>query len=88
MLEALPEAVAAPEAARKPAVREPSRGNDLMVMRLAKLVVELEWGLIAETMPPPGKIDPLTATPEELKAYLTLNPRFGRSPPRWLENRS
>ena len=50
--------------------------------RLAKLVVELEWAILNEALPPPGKIDPLTATAEEIKAYLVLNPRFGRPPPR------
>ena len=82
MPEAIPEAVATPEEAKETAGRGPSRGNDLAVMRLAKLVVELEWALINEALPPPGKIDPLTATPEEIKAYLVLNPRFGRPPPR------
>ena len=80
MPEAPPDAVATP--AEATARRGPSRWNETTVMRLAKLVVELEWGLIAETMPPPGKIDPLTATPEELQAYLVLNPRLNRPPPR------
>ena len=82
MPEPIPEAVATPEEARESAGRGPSRGNCLTVMRLAKLVVELEWALIAEALPPPGKIDPLTATPEELQAYLVLNPRFKHLPPR------
>ena len=30
----------------------------------------------------PREIDPLTATDEEIKAYLALHPRFGRPPPR------
>ena len=80
--QAIPEAVAAPAEARKSAVREPSRGNDLAVARLSKLVVELEWALLNETLPPAGKFDPLTATDEEMKAFLVLNPRFGRPPPR------
>ena len=50
--------------------------------RLAKLVVELEWALLDEALPPPGMIDPLTATPEELEAFLALHPRLGRPPPR------
>ena len=62
--------------------RGPTRWNDLTVARLAKLVVELEWALLNEALPPPGKIDPLTATDEEIKAYLALHPRFGRPPPR------
>jgi hypothetical protein len=61
-------------------VRKPLRGNDLALMRLAKLVVELEWALIAEALPPPGGIDPRTATDEEMKAFLVLNPRFRHSP--------
>ena len=73
---AAPEAVAPSEAAR------PSRRECLTVLRLAKLIVELEWALIAEALPPPGGIDPLTATDEEMKAFLVLNPRFGRPPPR------
>ena len=59
-----------------------TRWNYLTVARLSKLVVELEWALLNEALPPPGKIDPLTATPEEIKAYLALHPRFGRPPPR------
>ena len=82
MPEALPDAVATPEEARKTAGREPTRGNDLAVVRLSRLVVELEWALLNEALPPPGEIDPLTATDEEIKAYLTLHPRFGRPPPR------
>jgi hypothetical protein len=54
----------------------------LTVARLAKLIVQLEWALLNEALPPPGEIDPLTATDEEIKAYLTLHPRFGRPPPR------
>ena len=42
----------------------------------------LEWAILAEALPPPGAIDPLTATPEEIKAYLVLHPRLGRLPPR------
>ena len=82
MPEAIPDAVATPEEAEETAGRGPTRGNDLTVARLAKLVVELEWALLNEALPPPGKIDPLTATDEEIKAYLALHPRFGRPPPR------
>ena len=39
-------------------------------------------GILNEALPPPGMFDPLTATDEEIKAYLTLHPRFGRPPPR------
>ena len=80
--EAIPDAVATPEEARATAGRGPTRWNDLAVARLSKLVVELEWALLNEALPPPGKIDPLTATPEEIKAYLALHPRLGRPPPR------
>ena len=68
--------------ARPTAGRGPTRWNDLTVARLSRLVVELEWALLNEALPPPGKIDPLTATDEEIKAYLALHPRFGRPPPR------
>ena len=67
---------------RGAAGRGPTRWNDLTVARLSKLVVELEWALLDEALPPPGKIDPLTATDEEIKAYLARHPRFGRPPPR------
>ena len=80
MPEALPDAVATPEAARPSAGRGPVRGNDLSLARLAKLIIELEWAILNEALPPPGEIDPLTATDEEIKAYLTLHPRFGRPP--------
>jgi len=79
---ALPDAVAPPEEARSTAGRVPSRWNDLAVARLAKLVVELEWAILNEALPPPGAIDPLTATPQELDAYLARHPRLGRPPPR------
>ena len=82
MPEAIPDAVATPEEARETAGRGPSRGNDLAVARLAKLVVELEWAILTEALPPPGAIDPLTATPEEIRAYLARHPRLGRPPPR------
>ncbi len=77
--EAIPNAVATPEAT---AGRGPTRWNYLTVARLSKLVVELEWALLAEALPPPGDIDPLTATDEEVKAYLARHPRLGRPPPR------
>ena len=51
--EALPDAVATPEEAKKSAGREPTRGNDLAVVRLSRLVVELEWALLTEALPPP-----------------------------------
>jgi len=52
------------------------------VARLAKLVIELEWAILDQALPPPGAIDPLTATPQELEAYLARHPRFGRPPSR------
>ena len=79
--EFLAEAVATPEVAKPTAVRGPSRWDYTTVARLSKLVVELEWAILAEALPPPGAIDPLTATPEEIKAYLVLHPRLGRPPP-------
>ena len=39
-------------------------------------------GAAGEALPPPGRIDPLTATDEEIKAYLARHPRLGRPPPR------
>ena len=77
--EVIPVDVVTPEAK---AGRETTRGNDLAVVRLSRLVVELEWALLKEALPPPGEIDPLTATDEQIKAYLTLHPRLGRPPPR------
>ena len=72
-------AVANPEAT---AVRGPSRWDETTVARLSKLVVELEWALLDEALPRREEFDPLTAAPEELKAYLARHPRLGRSPPR------
>ena len=82
MPEALPDAVATPEAAEASRRgRGPTRWNDL------------DGGAAGEAgrragVGPPGRglaarreIDPLTATDEEIKAYLALNPRFGRPPP-------
>ena len=80
--EAIPGAVATPEEGKAAAGRGSTRWNYLTVARLARLVVEQEWALLNEALPPPGKFDPLTATDEEIKAYLTLHPRFGRPPPR------
>ena len=80
--EAIPGAAATPEEAGEAAGRGSTRWNDLTLTRLSKLIVEQEWALLNEALPPAGKIDPLTATPEEIKAYLTLHPRFGRPPPR------
>ena len=82
MPEAIPDAVATPEEAGATAGRGPVRWNDLTLARLARLIVEQEWALLNEALPPPGKFNPLTATDEEIKAYLVLNPRFGRPPPR------
>jgi hypothetical protein len=75
-------AAAPPDETVVTAGRGPSRSNDQAVARLSRLVVELEWALLKEALPPPGEIDPLTATPEEIKAYLARHPRFGRPPPR------
>ncbi len=80
--ESIPDAGATPEDARSSVGRGPTRGDDLAVARLSKLVVELEWALLNEVLPPPGMIDPLTATPRELDAYLARHPRLGRPPPR------
>jgi len=80
--EAIPGAGATPETARPAAGRGSTRCNDLTMARLAKLIIELEWALIAEALPPPVEIDPLTATPEEIQAYLARHPRLGRPPPR------
>ena len=80
--EVVPEAVATPEKAGTKAVRGPTRWDYTTVTKLSKLIVELEWALLNETLPPAGRFDPLTATDEEIKAYLVLNPRFGRPPPR------
>ncbi len=76
------EAVAAPEAARPTASRGPSRWDYTTVARLSKLVIELEWALLIEALPVPPPIDPLTATAEEIKAYLARHPRRGHPPPR------
>jgi hypothetical protein len=80
--EAIPEAGATPEEAGEAAGRGSTRWNYLTLTRLSKLIVEQEWALLNEALPPAGKFDPLTATDEEVKAYLTLHPRFGRPPPR------
>jgi len=80
--EAIPDAGGMPEEARETARRGATRWNCLTVARLAKLVVELEWAILAEALPPRGMIDPLTATPQELDAYLARHPRPGRPPPR------
>ena len=81
--EAVPVAVpvAPPEEARAKAVRGPSRWNEQTVERLSKLVVELEWGILAEALPRRESFDPLTATAEELKEYLIRYPRRGFPPP-------
>jgi hypothetical protein len=80
--ESIPDVGAKPEATKPTVGREPTRGDDLAVARLSRLVVELEWALLNEALPPPGAIDPLTATPRELDAYLARHPRPGRPPPR------
>ncbi len=82
MPESIPDAGAPPEEAKATAGRGPSRWNYLTVARLSKLVVELEWAILAEALPGPEQIDPLTATPEALKAYLARHPRQGLPPPR------
>ena len=80
--EVIAEVVATPEEAAGPVVRGPSRWNYTTVARLSKLVVELEWAILAEALPGPEEIDPLSATTEELKAYLARHPRRGLPPPR------
>ncbi len=82
MPEAIPDAVTTPEEGRRTDGRESTRCNAWTLARFAKQVIELEWALLNEALPPVGMIDPLTATDEEFKAFLTLNPRFGRPPPR------
>ena len=76
---AIPESVAAPEATSR---RGSARENDLALARLAKLIVQLEWALITEALPPPAEIDPWTASDEEIKAYMARHPRMGRPPSR------
>jgi hypothetical protein len=80
--EAIPAAVATAEEGREAAGRGSTRWNYLTLARLSKLIVEQEWAILNEALPPPGAIDPLTATPEELDAYLARHPRLGRPPPR------
>ena len=53
----------------------------MTVIRLAKLVIELEWAILNEALPPPGEINPWTATDEEIKAYAVLHPGFYHPPP-------
>ena len=77
-----PRAVATPAEARHDGGARPARWDYLTVARLSKLVVELEWALLAEALPGPEQINPWTATDEEFKAYLALHPRLGRPPPR------
>ena len=79
--EAIPDPGATREEATGTAVRGSVRWNYLMVARLSRLIVEQEWALLKEALPPPMEFDPLTATDEEIKAYLVLHPRFGRPPP-------
>ncbi len=67
---------------RPTAVRGPSRWDDSTVARLSKLVVELEWAILAEALPGPEEIDPLSATTEEFKACRARHPRRGHPPPR------
>ena len=78
--EAVPDAVARPVEVRRSAGHGPTRGDDLAVARLSRLVVELEWAILAEALPGHELIDPLTATDEEFKAYLARHPRPGRPP--------
>ncbi len=80
--EVIAEAVATPEETKETVGRGPSRWNYTTVARLSKLVVELEWAILAEALPRPEEIDPLSATTEELKAYLARHPRRGHPPPR------
>ncbi len=79
--EVLAEAVATPEPAQATAARGPSRGNDLAVARLSKLVFELEWALLAQALPGPEDFDPMTATMDEFKAYMARYSRRVRPPP-------
>jgi hypothetical protein len=79
--QAIPEAGTTTEG-EETAGRGSTRWDCLSVARLSKLVVELEWALIAEALPAPAEINPWTATDEEVKAYLALHPRLGRPPPR------
>ncbi len=66
--EVIPDAVTTPGEAKETAVRGPSRWDYTTVARLSKLVVELEWAILAEALPRPEEIDPLTATTEELQS--------------------
>ncbi len=56
--EAVPDPVAPPEATEAPAGRGPSRWNYTTVARLVKLVIELEWAILAEALPPPRADQP------------------------------
>ncbi len=80
--EVIPDDVAPPAEAKRSAVRGPSRWDVSTVTRLSKLVIELEWAILAEALPAPEEIDPLTATFEVIKAYLARHPRLGRPLPR------
>ena len=82
MPQAVPDAGATPEAARPTPGRGTTRWNYLTVARLSKLVVELEWALLNEALPRREEFDPLTATDEEIQAYLARHPRRGHPPPR------
>ncbi len=80
MPEAIPDAAATPEGATKSAGREPTRGNDLAVARLSKLVFDLERAILAEALPGPEDFDPMTATIEEFKEYMARFYRRDRPP--------
>ncbi len=80
MPEATLDAGATPEVATKSAGRGPSRGNDLAVARLSKLVFDLERAILAEALPGPEDFDPLTATMEEFKEYMARFSRRDRPP--------
>ena len=82
MPEAVPEAATPPAAAEATAGRGSTRWNYLTVARLSKLIVEQEWALLNEALPPPGEFDPRTATDDQIKAYLVLHPEFCQRPPR------
>ncbi len=74
--------IATPEEVEKTVGSASVRWNYLTVARLSRLIVEQEWALLREALPPPVEIDPWTATDEEIKSYLARHPRLGRPPPR------
>ena len=79
--EAIPDAVAPPEEARKR--RGAGRRGGTTWRWFGCRSWSSSWSGAPDRGPAaPGMIDPLTATHEEIKAYLVLHPRFGRPPPR------